>query len=40
MAGITKKTPEEQAHKLFWITMACVVSFSGLAYIFVIKGAL
>jgi hypothetical protein len=33
-------TPEEQAKKLFKMTMICIVSFSGLVYVFVIHGAL
>jgi len=40
MAGGNFGTPEEQAKKLFRITMASIVVFSGLAYVFVIHGAL
>jgi hypothetical protein len=33
-------TPEEQAKRLFRITMASIVIFSGLAYALVLHGAL
>ena len=38
--GGSDKTPEQQAKSLFYITMASVVIFSGLAYLLVLKGAL
>jgi len=40
MAGGNYGTPEEQAKKLFKITMFSIVAFSGLAYVFVIHGTL
>jgi hypothetical protein len=40
MSGGNYGTPEEQAKRLFRITMASIIIFSGLAYAFVLHGAL
>ncbi len=40
MAGGNYGTPEEQAKKLFKITMIGIVAISAAAYIFVLHGAL